>query len=268
MKIILIAAFSLHLIPVFSQSETYYSGSALSRTLAYQNTLFTGLDAIYHNPAGLSAGKRQSGIDVSASQMNGFTEIIQPSLGYKYDTGNGSFGFHLSRMGSKEYALTEAGLAYSLKLHPQVWAGVRFRGKVLHIPAYGSRLLPGIDLGILSKINNSSSWSILISQPLLSADGPLLKKMGRLAFGYRYNLSESVALMTEFEKIQNRNLAIKIGWVYQLHNQLEIRLGTEVMRRIFSFGFGWRYKQQRLLVGYEWHSALRGALSMTIQWQK
>ncbi|HRD08307.1 MAG TPA: hypothetical protein PK037_12095 [Saprospiraceae bacterium] len=268
MKIILIAAFCLHLISVYSQTETYYSGSALSRTLAYHSTMFTGLDAIYHNPAGLSAGKRQSGIDLSASQMNGFTEIIQPTIGFKFDSGNGSFGLHLSRIGSKDYALTEAGLVYSLKLHQQIWVGVRFRGKVLQIPAYGSRFLPGLDLGFLSKINSNSSWSLYISQPFLSTDGPLIKKMGRLAFGYQYTLSEKVVLMTEVEKIQNRNLGIKIGWVYQLQNQIEIRLGTEVMRKIFSFGFGWSYKQQRFLVGYEWHSALRGAISMSIQWRK
>lgn len=268
MKNFVLAVLCHWCIHLFSQSESFYSGSVLARTLGYQSTQFIGLDAIYQNPAGLSVGKPSTGIDIGAAQMNGVNHLIHPSIGIFHLKHKNAFGIHLSRLGNAEYAVTEGGLVYSRQLHPQLWAGMRFRVKNLHIQGYGSNLWPGIDLGLRCKINQSSSWAIYISKYVIGKESALLKDQSRIAIGYQYTVNPKVQLLTEIEKYQHRNINLKLGWLYQPVANFEIRAGTELFRKIMAVGFGWNYKEQKLIVGYEWHPSLGGAYSMSVQWQK
>lgn len=268
MKNLILAVVCLWCIYLYSQSESFYGSSAIARTLGYQSTPFIGLDALYNNPAGLSVGKPSTGIDVGAAQMNGINNLVQPSIGFFHLGNKNAFGLHLIRFGNAEYAITEGGIVYSRQLHPLLWAGMRFRTRNLHIQGYGDRLLPGIDLGLRCKINQSSSWAIYISKYIIGKESSLLKDQSRIAIGYQYMVNPKVQLLTEIEKIQHRNINLKLGWLYQPVANFEIRAGAEFFRKILAVGFGWIYKKQKVITGYEWHPALGGAYSMTVQWQK
>ena len=109
------------------------------------------------------------------------------------------------------------------------------------------------------------------SQKIQLIQGTILHDIGKVIL--RAGTGEvrnrhSILGADEIEKIEDRTISPKIGFVYQPITALEIRLSTDFMRTMAGWGMGYRLKHNTLMTSYTYHRDLGGLLGISLQWMK
>ena len=268
MKLTLTAVLCLLFYYLPCQSTYHFPGGASIQSLCGISVLLEGPETSYLNPASTAAIKANTAIDASGGQLPGLSNLLQPGIGIIHKIKGSVLGLSISRNGVSEFRYTQLGLSYARPLLKNMDIGVRLNAGSLRIKDYGSALQFSIDLGFTGSINKISSLGFYVTYPAYTTASKSLSIPLRLAAAYGYKANTKTKMILEIEKIEDRTISPKIGFVYQPITALEIRLSTDFMRTMAGWGMGYRLKHNTLMTSYTYHRDLGGLLGISLQWMK
>ncbi len=268
MKLTLTAVFCLFYYYISCQSTFHYPGGASIQSLCGISVLLEGPETAYLNPASTAAIKANTACDASGGQLPGLSNVLQPGLGLIHKIKGSVFGLSITRTGVSEFNYTQLGFSYARPILKNMDIGMRLNTGSLSIKDYGSALQLSVDLGFTGSINKISSLGFYITCPAYTNASSSLFMPLRLAAAYGYKANSKTKMILEIEKIEDRAISPKIGFVYQPITALEIRLSTDFMRTMAGWGMGYRYKNNTLITSYTYHRDLGGLFGISLQWMK
>ncbi len=246
------------------QNSTVFKGGATTSSIGGVSNLLQGLNAVYHNAAGLTTIKKSMGLDVSYENKYGIAGLNAIGIGFIKKAGLSILSIGLSQYGINEYKEQNGFVSYARPLLENLSIGATVNYNQLKITDYGSTSFFSFNLGLQSKINKNLRLAASI-QNFLQTENNANNSPSFIAVGLAYAPSEKVELMAEFQKIEDRPLSPKIAIVYQFLKKLELRIGSDVAKGELGFGIGYRVKEYILQLGYSSHQNLGGSYGLTAQ---
>lgn len=268
MKFIYLAGLCLFYYCTIGQSTYHFPGGACIQSLCGISVLPNGPEAVYLNPASTTAIKASTSIDASGGQLPGLPTHIQPGLGILHKLKGSTLGLSITKSGVSEFRYTQLGISYARPLLKNLNLGLRFNGGALRIKEYGSAYQMSCDVGFIGTINKISSLGFYISYPIITTASNGLSLPIRMAVAYGYMPNNKTKLMIEIEKIEDREVSPKIGFVYLPLKTVEIRLSSDFMRTMAGWGVGYKLNNNTLFTSYIYHRDLGGILGLSLQWLK
>ncbi|MBL0082759.1 MAG: hypothetical protein IPP37_10150 [Saprospiraceae bacterium] len=268
MKFSLSAVLCLFFYYSFCQSTYHFPGGASVQSLCGISVLLDGPETVYLNPASTVQIKSNTTIDASGGQLSGLSNRLQPGFGLIQKFKRSTFGMSITSSGMSEFRYSQLGISYARPLLKNLDLGIRFNGGSLRIKDYGSALQLSIDIGFTGTINKISNLGFFMTYPAYTNASGGLSFPVRMAGAYGYKPNPKTKMIIEVEKIEDRALSPKIGFVYQPINFLEIRLSTDFIRTMAGWGLGFKLKNNTLMTSYTYHRDLGGFMGISLQWMK
>ena len=195
-----------------------------------------GVASAYFNQAGLTE-VNDFAVDLIAEKRFNLEELSTFSLAIAKSLKAGTFSFMISSFGFTEYNEQKMGLGYARKLSENISLGGQLDLLRINIAQFGNGNYFTFELGLNYKINNEFSIGTHIFNPgrVTIAENTLLGT--RFRMGLKYTPSAKVFLITEVDKLIDRNITeFKFGISYQMAQEVQLRFGANPSVSIFSFG--------------------------------
>jgi len=247
----------------YGTQEAGLSNLGVVHTSSWSSRLNPGLLAFSNSFTELSVAR-----PYSLSDLNYFGLNVNHQINDKQGLG----GYFLQG-GSEAYSDLQFGLGYGLKLSKQVALGVsaNYLG-IQQIAQYGSSFALAMDVGVCAELSdkfsvganafnlNRARYSALFEQEIPSV----------VSAGVKYNSSDKVAVMTQFEKELNQKILARVGIEYRIREHLTMRTGVESGAPSFSFGFGYGIKNFQLDFASRFHQTLGfyPQIGLRYQWKE
>lgn len=196
---------------------------------------FTDTGSPLSNQAGMAFCSLFSAA-VSAEQPFLLPDIRQLNATVVYPIKQGTLGFSVQHLGLKAYREQRLGVAYGRLLTANTAMGVQINAQVTSIPEYGYTFTPNMDIGIQSKIFETTRFGAHLSNPF-HVKGRLGRRLpGSLRTGLEYQPSDKVSYFLELEKDIDYPLRVKAGLEYQPAAEMFIRIGASTNPAQASLG--------------------------------
>ncbi len=233
----LILFFSLSL-----QAQLYYSPTygAKANSMGATGVTFTGVDALFNNPAGIATIKDFSFI--ASSELRYLdSDIIAFGGGIVIPTNSfGSFGVSVSNFGLAEYREQKLGISYARILFEKLNFGAQFDLLNTSIENFGSKLLATVEIGAIAGFGEKFQFGFHIFSPakiqLLENDNDVNSS---LSFGASYCPSEKVSVHLQVQKWLQNKLDVKLGVDYKLVENFSLRFGASANPAIYGLGIAY-----------------------------
>jgi len=200
------------------------------------NTL--GIEALLNNQAGLY---KLNGIGVIAASEQRFLlkDLNAVSIGLAYgDKTFGALGLMISNFGFDEYKEQKIGLAYSRLLFNNLSIGGQLDLLHLNIAGYGSSSNITFELGVISKITDQVSVGFHVFSPSEVNITEQSSIPTKIIVGASYKPSKKIEIVTEVEKIIDRDYTFRMGIDYSIVDRFNLRAGLSTGAATLSFGLG------------------------------
>jgi hypothetical protein len=250
--------------PIYGQNSNVFKGGATTNSIGGVSNLLQGLNALYHNPAGLNSFNKSIGVDVSFENKYGLAGLNTIGIGCVKKSGLSTFAVGLAQYGIAEYKEQNGFLTYARPLLENLSVGATINYNQLKITEYGTTSFFSFNLGIQTKINKNLRLAGSIHN-FLQTENKASNSPAALAVGLAYAPSDKVELMVEFQKIEDRPLSPKLAVAYQFLKTLELRIGSDISKGEVGFGMGYHVKDYLLRLGYSSHQNLGGSYGVTMQ---
>ena len=263
--IIICFIISVHLLQ--GQSLALIGGGAWQTSNGGIITNPTNINAIYTNPAALSALESKWGFDVSFERRFNLSELSTYSGGGFYKIDNSVFGASIVRYGYEDYTEQKIGFMYSRKLFSNFNIGSNFNVLQYRLNEFGNKSVLSFDIGLLAKINDNLSIGSVINNPASSRlvedrDLPV-----RIAIGTSYKPSKKVNWIVEIEKIVDEDITIKSAIIYYPVESMSLRIGGDFNRNLIGFGVLYNIQGLNVTGGYSYNSILGNYPSVSLGYQ-
>ena len=268
-KIAIISLLISGYIVAFSQSEGHFGGGASFVSLAGMTTVVPGVESLYHNHTQLLRLQNGWGIDASAEQRFGLSELNTISLGSFIKRENDCFALSISRFGFQAYFEQEISISYARKMLDKFYFGAKINHTSYHTDKFGSTSILTTDFGLTANISSTVWMGGFIRNPFNFKVTSYNALPAVIAAGVQYLAGKKISILLETEKIIDRNVVFRLGLTYDMAEQLEIRLGTDLTRSIFGLGFGFRFHRNAKMRGaFSMHNVLGITPALSIQYQQ
>ena len=226
-----------------AQNGTSTVGGARGLAMGDAALSFRDLNSAFSNQAGLTAIE-QPGVIVLAEQRFSLSEIRSLAAATVYPTSSGVFGLKAQYFGFDAYNEQAIGLSYARKLMDNLHLGVQLNYLNFSIPEYGNKSLFSFEVGVQIDVFEDLILAAHLTNPLgqevvLDDELPTVFKLG-----LGYQVTKKVLLSAEVEKDIDFPARVKAGVEYQLIEALHVRAGISTEPSQFSFGMGYKIKNQ------------------------
>jgi hypothetical protein len=231
--------------------------SARAFGLAGASTTLDGIDALYFNPAGLTALQHTALHGGSASNFS-LGPLTQGNAGISIRAGEHSNLFaSLSQFGFSSYQERQVGVGYAMQLEQTLSAAIRFDIYQFSIDGYGSAMLPGFLIGVQFQPARQIVIGAVAKNPIEIATHEAITLPTLLSIGVAFHPSQAARIYLELEKDIDYSPRVRIAAEYQVVDALVLRLGVAGNPGTFHAGFGLRVLEQlRIDLGAGYHPVL------------
>ena len=253
----------------FCQGEGPSGGAASTLALAKMNTAISGIESMYHNHTQLLRLKNGWGLDAGMEQRFGLSELNTISLGSFIKRENDCFSLNITRFGFQAYSEQMISFGYARKMLDNFYFGAKINHLSYFTDGFGSTSIVTTDLGLTARISPAVWISGLIRNPvnITISSGNVLPSV--LSAGMQYLAGKKVSILLEAEKIIDRDVALRLGVLYDAADQVDIRVGVDLSREIFGVGFGYRFQRNTRVRGaFSMHSLLGVSPALSIQYHQ
>ena len=248
------------------QSSFFYTGGAHSQSVARAGTTFTGLKAIYTNPAGL-AYMDGYGFDVSYDRRFNLDELSTVSVsGAKSFNGN-VFGLNVSRFGFSAYNEQKVGLVYARKLSSKLAIGGALNYLAFNVNNFGNAARFTFELGVQSQLNDKLTLGAFLFGPEVVSLTESQDIPTRFSVGVAYQASQKAKVMIDVEKIVNRNPDLRIGVLYDINEVFSINSGVSIAQSSIHFGPVFKVGEKLVITGaYSFNNNLGHTTALSVSY--
>ncbi len=219
----------------------------------------TNFHSLHNNQAALAyLPNTTAGIDYN----QGFfadKNLSTKTAGFATPTGWGTIGVNIKYFGYQLYNEQKIGLAYGKALGKKLAIGVQLDYFRTYIGNdYGSAQAVSFEVGVYSKLTDNLELGAHIFNPIGAQMGTEYPENIPVAFklGLLYHVDEHLRLAAEVEKILEEKTNLKFGLEYEIGEFFITRIGVATQPRLFTFGFGIRYKKLIFDIGTGYHQTL------------
>lgn len=242
-------------IHVYSQT---YGIDAAGEGAGNASVAKTGLSAAIFNQAALAG--TESGGRISYQNRFGLKELSQKSAVATVNAAGGTFGLVLNYFGYSLYNETKAGIAYAMKLSPDVSAGIQINYHNLDISEAENRSYAfSGELGIIYKPIKQLSLGAHISNPgnwqYSNTDTDIIPVL--FAAGVTYFVDEKALFSLQIERNSlEEGLPVKAGIDFMAVDNFWLRIGASSKPYYLSIGAGYTFKNFTLDISFRRHETL------------
>ncbi len=248
------------------QSSNFTPGGAHVLSMGSAGAMFTGIESIYTNPAGLT-DLEKFGFDVSYDRRFNLNELATVSLAGAKKIGRNAIGVSVSRFGYSAYSENRAGLTYARKLFDKVSIGGSFHYLGYNIENYGSANRFTFDIGLQSEINENLSIGAYIFNPASISLTEEQDVPSRMSIGLRYTVSSKAKVYMDVSKTINRSPEFKFAVDYQVVEAFSLRGGANISQSSFHFGPAYHMKNGLSIIGgYSFDNRLGHSTGLSISY--
>ena len=250
--------FSL-VLPLNAMSQTTFSNSARSLSLANASVTLQDVWAQLNNPAALVGMKNQA-FGISYQNRFGLKELQTQGVVYALPLKKVVLSAGSQLYGYQQYRTVKSGIGVSMALSEKVSAGVKLNHHFIRLNEnYGTSSSLSADLGLLVKFNERIHFGFSALNVGRSKVSPNLNERlpSALRLGLSYRISDQLIMLTEIEKNVISPLQVKCASEYKPTAKWYFRGGVSTAPLSFSFGVGGRFKELfQLDVGTAYHQLL------------
>lgn len=268
-KIAIISLCTLGHILSFCQSEGPFGGGASLVSLARMTAVVPGVESLYNNHTQLLRLRNGWGVDASAERRFGLSELSTISLGGFIKRENDCFGLSISRFGFTSYFEQEISISYARKMLDNFYLGAKINHTSYNTDKFGSTSILTTDFGLTTSISSTVWMGGFIKNPFNFKVSAYNTLPAVIAAGVQYLAGKKVSILLEAEKIIDRNVILRFGLIYDISEQLEMRLGTDLTRSVVGLGFGFRFHRYTKVRGaFSMHNVLGVTPALSFQYQQ
>jgi hypothetical protein len=211
-----------------------------------------------HNQAGLA---RLTSPCLGLYSENRFIlkELSLQAFSFAVPTKEGTFALDLSYFGYALYNETKIGLAYGLMLGDKFSIGAKIDYLNTHFAeTYGNKGTVIAELGFLFEPTKNlfigGHLYNLTRSKIAAYDNERIPST--LTFGIGYRFTQKLYMATEAEKDLLNPIIYKVGFDYNLVNNVFLRGGVTTSADYLTFGLGYALKKIRVDVSFSYHHVL------------
>lgn len=248
------------------QSSNFTPGGAHILSLGSAGTMFSGIESIYTNPAGL-VELDKFGFDVSYDRRFNLNELATVSLAGAKKIGKNAIGVSVSRFGYSAYSENRAGLSYARQLFDKVSIGGSFHYLGYNIDNYGTASRFTFDIGLQSVINDKLSIGAYIFNPASISLTEEQDVPARMSIGLKYTASSKADIYIDVSKTINRGPEFKFAVDYQVIDAFSLRGGGNISQSSLHFGPAYHMKNGLSIIGgYSFDNRLGHSTGLSISY--
>ena len=239
-KLIIYTFLLLFSLPAIGQVGSNYAAGIRSLGMGHISASLDDLNAVYSNPAALSANAI-SGIQLSALQRFNLSELKELSIGGGLLLGKNNVVFaSIRNYGFSEYTEQKLAIGYAMKVMENTSLSLQLDVFNLRIDEYGNSFKPGFEIGIHTKPFKEVAISAVVANPIRSTQDDPVQLPGLITIGASITPSQLVTLFVEVEKDIDYAERFKAGIEYKVQKQLFLRLGAATGPSSMTMGVGYR----------------------------
>lgn len=237
---------------------------AMGKTSTTQSNVF----AVFNNIAG-TAFLQNTQVGLYAenrflqSNINAFTVAFI----YKNEK-LGAFSLSSYFYGYSLYNETEIGLGYAKNFGKKIATGLKFNYHRLAIAENGSKSLVSFNLGVLYKPIDKFHIGFTVYNPVKMKLEKVYKETLSTTFklGMAYLPSKKFEIVLEAQKDLIHPFQIKLGFNYDVHKYLSLRVGGATQPTLFTFGLGTHIKNLDIDFSSVWDINLGYSPQLSMQY--
>ena len=246
-------------LPLTAMSQTTFSNSTRSLSLANASVTIQDVWAQLNNPAALVGMKNQA-FGISFQNRFGLKELQSQGVVYALPLKKVVLSAGSQLYGYQQYRTVKTGMGVSMALSEKVSAGVKLNHHFIRLNEnYGTSSSLSADIGLLVKFNDRIRFgfsALNIGRSKVSSN--LIERLpSALRLGLSYRISDQLIMLTEIEKNVISPLQVKCAAEYNPTTKWYFRGGISTAPLSFSFGVGGRFKDRfQLDLGTAYHQLL------------
>jgi len=198
----------------------------------------------HNNPAGFAMFKD---ISIGISYENRF---LLKELGYKnagvlLPIKLGVFGVSVSQFGYQHYNENIFGIGFSRSFGPNLRIGLKLDYLLIKFSeTYGRTSTATFEIGMQYNINERICFGTYLFNPIhIKIRSPNNNKIPIIMrLGVSYKMTDDFLLTSEVEENLEDNFSYRLGIEYEIYHNTFIRSGFQLRPELFTFGFGYEYK--------------------------
>jgi len=251
-----------------AQSNASYVGGAHNTSMAGGSTMFSGVESIYFNPAGLTT-LDNFGLDISYNRRYNLNELATVSLAGAKKIRKNAVGISVSRFGYSAYSENRAGISYARKIFNNVSIGGSFHYLGYNIDQYGSATRFTFDFGVQSEINDKLHLGAYIFNPGSISLNDDQDVPSRIGIGLKYMASSKASIFIDASKTIDRDIDFKFSVDYKVVESFSLRGGANVTQSSIHFGPAYHMKNGLSIIGgYSFDNRLGHSTGLSISYSK
>lgn len=236
----------------------HITGDGASAGMGYGVTALPGSWSLFHNQAGLARLK-------SLSFATGFQTHYQiegvstKSFAAGIPIHNAAFGLSWQSFGYSAYSESKLSLGYGMLLGKKIAAGFALDYFALRFPAqYGKTSTVTAEIGLMAQPLKNFHIGAHIFNPFLAGNqiDEQLNLPVTFRLGVAYEFSPEFMLVSEFEKDNHGDAALKAGFGYEALKNLWFRAGIQQQPESYFLGLGYRLKNLKFDFAFSNHAFL------------
>ena len=217
-------------------------GGAQSLSMGGASVGFQNEQAIFHNPAGLVGVTKSSALLTSEIKF-GVKDLKPIGTAFVLPTSSGVLGFSFQNYSFETYRESKLGVAYARRLSSKFNIGIQLDYLRLNMNEYGSTNLLTFEIGCNTLISKDLVLSAYVFNPVSVRLNEEERTPSVFRLGLGYTLNPKVLICLETEKDVDFPASFKFGLAYKAVESVTLRCGFRTSPSVFSFGFGYLFKQ-------------------------
>lgn len=254
----LVLLFSLLTIFAFAGHEKNAHG-ARSAAMSFADVCLRDFWSLRNNQAGL-AWISEPAAGIYYENRFGLKELSFQSTGVIYPFSFGTMGVTADYYGDENYNEMTAGLAWGMKLHKKLAAGIQldYLSTFINLEQFNKASTVTFEIGLLYQVNNEIWIGTHVYNPIQQEmkSEAYEKVPAVFSLGALFEVSDKLIFSAEAEKITDKKESFHIGAEYELLKATYARVGISTSETLFSFGFETSVNSLRLQLASSMHQSL------------
>lgn len=235
------------------------SHGARSSGLSYADVCLRDFWSLRNNQAGL-AWLNDPAAGVYYQNRFGMDALSFQSIGAAYPFSFGTVGVTADYYGSSAYNETTAGVAWAMKLHENLSAGVQldYLSTFIDLERYNRASAVTFEIGFLYAVNEEIWIGAHVYNPLRQEmrSEAYEKIPSVFSLGTTFKITDGLLLAAEAEKTTGKQESYHLGVEYELLDKTFARIGISSGTNLLSFGFETAFNAFSIQIASSMHQTL------------
>jgi len=230
-----------------------------SAAMSFTDVCLKDFWSLRNNQAGLAWIKAPAA-GIYYENRFGLKELGFQSAGFVYPFSFGTIGITADYFGDENYNEMTAGLAWGMKLHEKLSAGIQldYLSTFINLERFNKASTVTFEIGLLYQVNDEIWVGMHVYNPIQQEmkSEAYEKVPAVFSFGALFEVSDKLIFTGETEKITDKKESFHIGAEYEILKDTYARVGISTRETLFSFGFETNVNSLKLQLASSMHQSL------------